>query len=297
LPTTYHGAAAHAADVQAFALAKGKEEHARMLADDRTVRVAHLAGPGRQVLTQELAKIALADETDAGGVLLVVHRQPGFAGQAAQVRLVQVADREQRGCQLLLPELVQEVALVLAGIDAAQQVPAAAALLDARVVAGGDLLGAQRARGIDEMLELDLAVAQHVRIGRAPGGVLGQEVGEYPVPVLLREIAEMEGNAEPPADGHRVAAILLGAASARRRGLSAGEGGRAFGDARAVLRLARTVIGPVLHEQARHRHAGLDQLQRRHRRIHAAGHAHHHARGRAHASRLTAESGKRRPAR
>ena len=58
-----------------------------------------------------------------------------------------------------LAELVQEVALVLAAVGAAQQPPAAAVFGDLRVVAGGDLLRAECARGVEEMLELDLAVA------------------------------------------------------------------------------------------------------------------------------------------
>ena len=37
-------------------------------------------------------------------------------------------------------------------------------------MAGRDRLGAQFVRGIEEMLELDLAVAQHVRVRRAAGG-------------------------------------------------------------------------------------------------------------------------------
>jgi hypothetical protein len=45
-----------------------------MLADDHTVRVAHLAGFRWQVLAQELAEVALADEADPGGILLVVDR-------------------------------------------------------------------------------------------------------------------------------------------------------------------------------------------------------------------------------
>src|SRR3546814_7031727 len=75
----------------------------------------------------------------------------------------------------LLSQLVQEVALVLALVARAQQAPVPVVPVDPCVVAGGDALGAQVARGVEEMLELDLAVAQHVRVGRAPGRVLGQD--------------------------------------------------------------------------------------------------------------------------
>src|SRR3546814_16698417 len=80
----------------------------------------------------------------------------------------------------------------LALVARAQQAPVPVVPVDPCVVAGGDALGAQVARGVEEMLELDLAVAQHVRVGRAPGRVLGQEVGEHAVPVLAGEIAEVD---------------------------------------------------------------------------------------------------------
>jgi hypothetical protein len=64
---------------------------------------------------------------------------------------------------------VQEVALVLAPVEALEQLEAAAALAHARVVAGRDLLGAEPHRVVEEGLELDLGVAQHVRVGRAAG--------------------------------------------------------------------------------------------------------------------------------
>ena len=114
---------------------------------------------------------------------------------------------------------------------------------------GGDALGAEVARSIEEVFELDLAVAQHVRVRRASGGVFGEEVREHAVPVLAREIAEMDRQAEPAADRDRVAAIVLGAT------------------------VAAAVVGPVLHEQAGDRFAGVAQQQCGDRRIDAAGHA------------------------
>ncbi|MNM95316.1 hypothetical protein D3C81_1077540 [compost metagenome] len=104
-------------------------------------------------------------------------------------------------------------------------------------MAGGDALGAQLAGGIKEMLELDLAVAQHVRVGRAACRVLGQEVLENTLPVFAGEIAEMEGDAQPTAHGHRIAAVVLGAA------------------------MATAIVGPVLHEQPGDIQALLDQGQ------------------------------------
>jgi len=76
-------------------------------------RVEDLAGLGRQVAAEEFAEVALADETDAGGVLLGVGRQADVARDPAQVALFQVADREQGGCQLFLAQLGQKLRLRL----------------------------------------------------------------------------------------------------------------------------------------------------------------------------------------
>ena len=53
---------------------------------------------------------------------------------------------------------------------------AVAAALDARVVAGGERVGAERARALQQRRELDVLVAAHARVRRAAGGVLGHEV-------------------------------------------------------------------------------------------------------------------------
>src|SRR5690606_8814837 len=97
--------AAHPADGQALALAQGEVEDARMGAHAHPMWVADLARLGRQVLAQELAEVALADETDAGRILLGMGGQPGLARQLPHLRLGQVADREQGRGQLLLAEL------------------------------------------------------------------------------------------------------------------------------------------------------------------------------------------------
>src|SRR5690606_31667573 len=145
-------AAAHAADVQALALAEGEIEHPRMFADAGAGRVADLAGPGRQVARQEFAEIALADEADAGGILFRRSAHAVFRRDPSHLVLVQSAQREACRRQLFLAELVQEIALVLAAVLRPQQAEAAARSLDPRVMAGGDGVGAELAGGVEEML-------------------------------------------------------------------------------------------------------------------------------------------------
>src|SRR5690606_23461969 len=86
-------AAADAAELQAAALAQGEMEHARVLAERASARVADLARARGDVARQELAEVALAYEADAGGVLLGRGRQPGLGGDAAHLALGQRAER------------------------------------------------------------------------------------------------------------------------------------------------------------------------------------------------------------
>ncbi len=87
-----------------------------------------------------------------------------------------------------------------------------------------------------------------------PARVFGQEVLEHLLPVFAGEVAEVERDAEPAADGHGVAAVVFGAA------------------------VAVAVVGPVLHEQAGHRFALLHQAPGGDGGVDAAGDAHHDAR-------------------
>src|SRR6185437_3773526 len=99
--------------------------------------------------------------------------------------------------------------------------------IDARVVAGGDLFGAQRTCFVKKGLELDLAIAQHIGVGRATRAVFGQEMLEHAVPVFRREIARVERDAEPAAHGDGILAVDVAGAGA-----------------------LTVVFLPVLHEQA-----------------------------------------------
>ena len=146
---------------------------------------------------------------------------------------------------------MQEVALVLAAIDRTQQPECAHPLIDAGVMAGGNGIGTQLVRGIEKMLELDLAVAQHVRVGGAASGVFGQKILEHAFPIFLRKITKPDRNTQRATHGYGVAAVVFGTA------------------------LATAIVGPVLHEQANDFATRIAQQQRGHRGIHAARHAHH----------------------
>jgi hypothetical protein len=146
-----------------------------------------------------------------------------------------------------LIESVQEIALVLAGIAALEQVLAPVAFLAPDVVAGGDKIGPQPPGMVQEGPELDFGVAQDVRIGRPTAAVLIQKIAEHPVLVLGGEVDLVQRDAQCFAHRPCVVQILGGGAVASIEGFL-----------------------PVLHEHAMHVVALLDQQQGGDRGIHAA---------------------------
>ena len=78
--------------------------------------VANDARIVRQVLTQEFGERPLADEADAGAVLLLGDGEAGSARELAHLALRELAERHQHVDEILGGDGVQEVALILAGV-------------------------------------------------------------------------------------------------------------------------------------------------------------------------------------
>ncbi len=248
-------AAAGAADREPLPLAQRVVGEAVMAADDPALgRLDRARGP-RQVARQEVAERPLADEADARRVLLRPGRDALAPGDRPDLALGHLAQRKQHRRQLLLRQLVQEVALVLGRVDRLQQLDAGGGRPHAGVVARRDVVRAQRAGVIEERAELDLAVAQHVRVRRAAGLVLAQEVREHALAILGGEVDRLELDADDVRHRRRVDEV-------RAR--------------RAVL--LGVVVLPVLHEDADDVAALLLQQPRGDRRVDAARHADDHPR-------------------
>src|SRR6187431_2291838 len=106
------GPALDAADTQALPLAQGVEGQADMLPNAPTALVLDGAGLVAQVAVEEFAERPLADEADAGRILLRSNRQADLGSDAPHLGLLQFTDREQALAQLGLVQAVQEIALV-----------------------------------------------------------------------------------------------------------------------------------------------------------------------------------------
>ena len=210
------------ADAEAAALTDRVALEAPVMADHDALAVLDRPCATRQPAADEIAERALADEADAGRVALVRDRQSALVGDPPHLGLAQGAHGEHAVREVPRIQGVQEVTLVLVFVDATQE-PAAGA--DARVVAGGEQLRAEPPRVIEAHAELHLAVAEDVRVGRAPGFKLREEMRKHPLSVLGLEACAVQGNAELRA--HAACVLEVG-----RRG--------AVG----------IVVVPVRHEQA-----------------------------------------------
>src|SRR5690625_1411847 len=117
------GAAApgDAADAEALTLPDGVVHQAAVPAQGLALDGLDVPRSGRQVALQEVLEAALADEADAGGVLLVVGGQSPALRQGPHLGLVQLADGKQTALQLLAGHRVEKIALVLVLIQSAQQ--------------------------------------------------------------------------------------------------------------------------------------------------------------------------------
>ena len=166
----------HAADLQAFALPQGMVSETVVFAQHTlVVETTNLAFLRRQVAHQEFLERALADKADAGRILFHRHMQPGGFGHPADFGLGQFGERKEGFRQLSLVQPMQEIALILVGVGRLEQPEAAITFAHTGVMAGGDTFGPHLQRMIEESLELDLRIAQHVGIRGAPGTVLFQK--------------------------------------------------------------------------------------------------------------------------
>jgi hypothetical protein len=145
----------------------------------------------RNVAREEFAERAFADETDAGAVGLVEHRQAGFACQRAHFALLEIAERKEHLREMFARDGVQEVGLILVGVERLPQHRTFGGLFDARVMAGRESSRAEPRGVLEADAELDLAIAEHVGVRRATRAILAQEIVEHARPILLGEADAM----------------------------------------------------------------------------------------------------------
>src|SRR5690606_8691823 len=148
----------------------------------------------------KILEAALANEADAGAVLLGMGDEIVGLGDAAHLGLVQFTHRNQRASEGLFVHGVEEIALVLVVVDTFQQTGLAAVVPAAHIMTGGDQFRAKDFSVFQKHFELDFPVAEDIGVGGASGAVFSEEVGEHVVPVFGGEVGGVQLDTEPSAD-------------------------------------------------------------------------------------------------
>ena len=181
-------------------------------------------------------------------------------GDASHLGFEQVADRKQRPGKLFLRKLAEKITLILVRITSREQFvdrPTVGCRLFglATVVSRSHEIGTQLEGFLQKNVELNFAVAEHVRVGCTPFRVFGEHIVHHPATVLVREIDRMERNVEPPRDKFGEEPVVVPGAVAFER--------------------TRSVV-PVDHEESDNLMPGLLEQVGRYRRIDAAGESDNH---------------------
>ena len=176
-------------------------------------------------------------------------RRPRRAAWARTSALVRSPTGNVRARELRLAEHVQHVRLVLRAVGATRDTARAVGPQhDARVVAGGDRVDAERGGPSQQPIELEVPVALDARVGRAARGVVG-DVGRDDLRVeVVAEVEHVVVDAELVGDASGVVDV---------------------GD-RAAAGVA--LAAPQLHRDAGDAVAPLDEQRRGDRRVDAARH-------------------------
>ncbi len=136
--------------------------------------------------------------------------------QLANLGLGHAAERKESAAELLLREAEEKVSLVLAAVGGTLEQPASAGIvvLHAGVVAGGNAIGADLLRDYEQLIKLQMIVAEAARDGRASREILGDERTHDVALETLFVIDHVIRNAEVLGDAAGVVNIVERAAAA-----------------------------------------------------------------------------------
>ena len=157
--------------------------------------------------------IAVGQEADLLAVFLLGHAQADLAGQGPDFVLAKTAHRQEHPLEQLPLDAEQHVRLVFAVVDAAKQRrPAIGAGLQPGVVPRGHEVGTHAVGIVEQLAELQPVVADHAGVRRAAGRVLGHEVIDDPVELVLK-IQGVKRNPQPVGNAPGVVGVGRGAAA------------------------------------------------------------------------------------
>ena len=163
-------------------------------------------------LSDEPAVVAIRDKADVLAVRLVCHGKAQFPGNLPDAVLGVLTNRKHQPRKLLLPEPVENVALVLPRVPGLQKPESAPGPLDSRVVSCRQFVRAQGVGTFHQEPELHLLIAGNARVGSPPLSVLLQEVFDDLGPELLLEVLDVVRYTQNTAYPASICGVLRGAA-------------------------------------------------------------------------------------
>ena len=267
---------------EAATLADGEAHDAVVPADNLARHVHDVARLGRlrPQLLHHRGIVAVGHEADVLAVGLLGDRQVEALGEGARLALGHVAQRKAQEVELLGRGAEEKVALVARRIGGAMQLRTRLAHHALHIVAGGQRLGAELARGLEQVAELHRAVAgdaghrrlaAHIGVGEgvhhlgAEAALIVEHVVRDAEPLgdLARVLDVLAGTARPcladgdamvielQSDAHDVVALLLQERGGDRRIDAARHGDDHAGVARRLVDIegipghGRAYIGPA----------------------------------------------------
>ena len=239
-------------DAKALALPDGVAGKPPVPAQHMAFLIHKIARLQRDSLrAQEGHIVAVRDKADILTVGFIGVQQPGLSGAAANEGLVVISYRQQQMGELILGQLIQHIALVLAPVTTPQQ-PVQICfriVYHPGVVPCGDILIAQCHRPVQQRAELQAAVAVDAGVGRASGTVLRREMLHHVPTESVGLVEHIKLHAQPVGHGTGILCVVGAAAAA-------------------------VAVGDQLQHGAVTVIALLPQQQRRGGAVHAAGHGH-----------------------
>ena len=168
------------------------------------------------VLPQKARVVPVRHEADVLAVGLVSVDEPRLAGALTDGGLVVFSHRQQQVGQLVLTQLVEDVALILAPVPAPEEMVFAGGFvkLHPGVVPGGQVIVSQQQRPLQQRAEFQAAVAVDAGIGGAPGAVFGHEVVHHIPGEPLRLVENVEFHTQAVGHAPGIGGIVGGAAGA-----------------------------------------------------------------------------------
>ena len=205
---------AGSADSKSMALSDGVIHESIMFTHDFSVQRFHITRLCWKVVPEEVLEIPFTDKADARAVFLCCRGKSCFLRDFANLLLVDVSKGEHDFLKLILPELIEEVGLILIVVYPTEHLVFSVAVFHLCVMPCGKIVRPKLQCMIKECLELDFLIAHHIRVRCTSRFVFIKEIGENLIPVLLLEVDRIIRNADLIADADDVIIIFRCSADA-----------------------------------------------------------------------------------